>query len=138
MVPLVPFPASSVTDRLYPVTETSLLDEPDPAGESNPVLDAVQELLREHAPDLLEAHWTVEGTSSTEGMASRATTSTRGRQRQVPARLANVLNLQSLTMMIDHGSQLGPGADRHPGLPRRQRAGADRRAGAPRSAQPGV
>ena len=107
MVPLIPLPASSVTDRLYPVTQTSLLDE-DPAGgaakESNPVLDAVLALLREHAPDLLESHWTVEGTSSTEGKARlTGTASTQGNagQKQVPARLANVLNLQSLGMMID-------------------------------------
>src|SRR5260370_14201329 len=107
MVPLVGLPASAVTDRLYPVTATSLLDSPgDPAPggagsagaarEWNPLLDGVQELLSEHAPELLEAHWTVEGDS---------------RKKQVPGRLQNVLNLQSLTMMID--LVLGPGLVLH-------------------------
>ena len=143
MVPLVPFPASSVTDRLYPVTETSLLDTPgaDAAGKSNPLLDAVQALLREHAPDLLEANWTVEGTTSTEGKVSpKGKASTQGKARpEAGARAAGERAQLAVPGHDDrHGPQLGPGADRHPAIPRRQRAGADRRAGAPRSAQPGV
>ena len=105
MVPLVPFPASAVIDRLYPVMATSLLDTPGrAAAKSEPVLDAVETLLREHAPELLEAHWSVEGASSTRGYVSpAATTSTKDRagRRQLPPRLVNVLNLQSLTMMYD-------------------------------------
>jgi len=54
MVPLVPLiPASAVSERLYPLRT------------ARPVLDAVQDLLREQAPDLLEAHWTLrDGTGS--------------------------------------------------------------------------
>ncbi|HEY2577122.1 MAG TPA: hypothetical protein VGI74_12530, partial [Streptosporangiaceae bacterium] len=97
MVPLVGLPATAVTDRLYP-TKASLLEAPGdpPPGEDNPLLKAVQSLLSEQAPELLEANWTVEGDS---------------RRKQVPARLQNVLNLQSLTMMID--LVLGPGLVLH-------------------------
>lgn len=96
MVPLVGLPATAVTDRLYAVKKTSLLGERDPSPEGNPLLKAVQKLLSEHAPELLEAHWTVEGDT---------------REKQAPARLQNVLNLQSMTMMID--LVLGPGLVLH-------------------------
>ena len=88
MVPLVGLPATAVTDRLYPVTTTSVLDTRGGStpGEGNPLLDAVLHLLSEHAPELLDAYWTVEGGS---------------RARRVPARLQNLFNLQSMTMMID-------------------------------------
>jgi hypothetical protein len=91
MVPLLPLiPASGMVDRLYPVTVTSPRGTPDDsrpaAGEANPILDAVQDLVSDHAPALLDAHWTVEGSR---------------RSRQLQGELQNVLNLQSLTMMFD-------------------------------------
>ena len=95
-------PPSAALERLYPLS-----------GDGNPVLDAVQKLLRKEAPWVLEDHTTVEievpGLGNGNGLA--------GGQR-VPARLANVLNLQSLTMMADlvvstglvlHAIRQGPG-----------------------------
>jgi hypothetical protein len=88
-VPLIPVTAAS--ERLFPVDAGS--GAPGVTGEGNAVLDAVRQLLDEHAPELLEAYWTREGNYPP--------------VRQVPARLQNVLNLGSLTMLMD--LMLGPG-----------------------------
>ena len=85
-VPLVPLlPPSAVHDKLFPARK-----EQD--GKGNPVLDAVDRLLREHAPELLDEHFTVRD-------GQRAKT--------VSARLHNVLTLASLSTLID--VVLGPG-----------------------------
>ncbi|HEY2579813.1 MAG TPA: hypothetical protein VGI74_26170, partial [Streptosporangiaceae bacterium] len=95
-VPIVPLiPPSAASERLFPMPPAHGA-VPGPAGvtgEGNPVLAAVRELLEEQAPELLEAHWTIEN-----GHVP---------QRQVPASLQNVLNLGSLTMLMD--LLLGPG-----------------------------
>ncbi len=131
-IPMVPLlPPATASERLYPLDRRiKLLDEgpssestgsdesykrPNPlieerqapaAGSSdasvggNPVLNAVQELLYWHSPWALESYWTVESDAPREG------------EKKVPTRLGNVLNLQSLTTMMD--LLLGPGLVLHP------------------------
>ncbi len=85
LLPMVPLlPPSAVHDKLFPRGREM-------NGKVNPVLDAVHELLREHAPELLEAHFTIRNGHSS---------------RQVPARLQNVLTLATLSTLIDVA--LGP------------------------------
>ena len=72
---------------------------PEVAGEANPVLAAVANLLGDHAEDLLESHWTVEKTG--DGSLSADGSTSVIRRKRVAARLDNVLDLQSLTMMMD-------------------------------------
>jgi hypothetical protein len=100
VIPWLPLlPPSTASERLYPLEKKRAVAGarlPDVSGEGNPVLDAVHNMLREHAPGLLESYWTVEvETPGPGGEAGRTA------KRQVPARLANVLNLQSMTMMMD-------------------------------------
>ncbi|HMH90163.1 MAG TPA: hypothetical protein VK586_03670, partial [Streptosporangiaceae bacterium] len=92
MMPYVPpIPASGMVDRLYPPAAPH---SPVPGGdagvtgEGNPVLDGVRELLAAGAPELLERHWTVRGAGGTP-------------VRQVGPRLQNILNLGSLTSLMD-------------------------------------
>ncbi len=105
-------PPSTGSERLYPRKKKSA-GPPDVSGEGNPVLDAVQDMLRKRAPWALESHTTFEielpGTAHGAGRTGK---------RRVRGRLANVLNLQSLTMMMDmltstglviHAVQQGPG-----------------------------
>ncbi|MDT5023617.1 MAG: hypothetical protein QOE61_43, partial [Micromonosporaceae bacterium] len=101
-LPLVPFPASTLSERLYPLRSDKDAKTGDPAGvtgESNPVLDAVQDLLSKEAPDLLEAHWTIDDGNK------------KGKKKQVPARLRHLLDLGSMTMLMD--LLLGPGLVLH-------------------------
>ena len=78
-------PPSAVHDKLFPRTKAM-------NGKVNPVLEAVHELMREHAPELLQAHFTIRNGHSS---------------RQVPARLQNVLTLATMSTLIDVA--LGPG-----------------------------
>ncbi len=109
--PLIP--PSAVSERLFPLPPGLKVHETQPVlnlppapsdvtGEGNPLLDAVYELLRPY-PKLLEAHWTVEGRE--EGEADEPD-GPRGRP-GVSARLRNVLNVGSATMLND--LLLGPG-----------------------------
>ena len=97
LVPVVPIvPALAVTKRLYPVIPApEAAGPPDVTGEGNPLYDAVRNLLEEHAPKMLHAYWTIE-----HGAVPR-------RRREIPARLQNLLNVSSLTMLMD--AMLGPG-----------------------------
>ena len=124
--PLIP--PSAASERLYPVTKETIdletpaaagvprrppaadAGSPDASGEGNPVLDQVRKLLRQHAPELLGSYWTVERDPAGGGHTGGA-----GGQDGVHGqlrRLENILNLQSLTMMMDQ--LLGPGIVLHP------------------------
>ena len=95
-VPIVALiPPSAASERLFPMPPAhgAVSGPAGVTGDGNPVLDAVRDLLEEQAPELLEAHWTIENDHAP--------------QRRVPASLQNVLNLGSLTMLMD--LLLGPG-----------------------------
>ena len=96
VIPLLPFlPLNTASERLYPVETGAGARTPNVSGEGNPVLAAVQALLASHERALLESYWTVESADDGSGGEGEV------RRRRVPARLDNVLNLQSLTMMMD-------------------------------------
>ncbi len=115
-VPWVQFlPPSTASEWLYPKRKRSA-GSPDVSGEGNPVVDAVQEMLRQRAPWALESHTTFEIELPGTGDGTRRTG-----KRRVRGRLANVLNLRSMTMMMDmltstglvvHAIGQGPGYNR--------------------------
>jgi hypothetical protein len=107
-VPIVPLvPATAASERLIP--HTAATGATDVTGEGNSLLDGVRRLLSDHAPGVLESHWTVqEGPPAADGGLAGAHGP---RQRQVPQKLANLLNPGSLEALLD--VLLGPGLVLH-------------------------
>lgn len=82
-------PPGALTERLYPpaVNPDAVTEEPqDVTGEGNPLVRMVGGLIRQRAPEFLEANWTIRN----------------GRpEHQVPSKLQKVLDLTSMGTLID-------------------------------------
>ncbi len=107
-VPIVPLvPATAASERLIP--RTAAAGATDVTGEGNTLLDGVRRLLTEHAPEMLGSHWTVQEAAPPATAAAAAPANPR--LRQVPQKLANLLNPGSLEALLD--VLLGPGLVLH-------------------------
>ncbi len=106
-VPLLPGPA--VSERIMAPGPNHHPGDPLPvlevSGEGNPVLDAVQRLLQENAPGMLDGHWTVQEARG--GQQLPAAGPEPAPVRRVSAKLSNLLNMGSMEALVD--LMLGPG-----------------------------